>query len=132
VLSMRLAIRSVASCRSGFLIPMEIMPDEEPNLKIPAIVRAMIDPFRNIMGDSDKPSVQAEAPELAIERTLISRYSRPTDGQLRAIGRVVPTFSILERIIGFTLARLALSPDFPTMAITKEIGGPLQKNVSRN
>jgi hypothetical protein len=100
----------------------QFMPDEEPKPKLPAIVRAGIEPFRNIMGAPDKSPAEAEAHELALERTLVKHHSRPTDDQLRTIGRVATTFSVLERIIGFTLARLALAPDFPTMAITKEIG----------
>ena len=97
------------------------MPDEKPKIIIPEIARSLLEPFRRVMGRPEKPPSDEPA-SLAIERTFVADYNRPTEVQLQAIGRVATTFSVLERIIGFTLARLSLAPDFPTMALTKEIG----------
>jgi hypothetical protein len=93
------------------------MADEEFG-PISAIVRSLLNPYRNIMqGKLDTISPV----EKHLEATYIPERDRPTEQQLQAIGRVATAFSVLERMFGLVLARLALAPDFPTMALTKDL-----------
>lgn len=77
----------------------------------------MINPYMRIIG-SQRDSLPVE---LVIETTYIPEWSRPTEKQLQAIGRIATGFSVLERVFGMVLARLALAPDFPAMALTKDL-----------
>ena len=53
--------------------------------------------------------------------TFIPDHDRLNDEQLRAIGRVATTWSVLERVLGILLSRLVMAPEFPAAAITKDL-----------
>jgi len=69
------------------------------------------------MGDRERPQ-----PTGGFLLTFIPEHDRPSDEQLTAIGRITTTWSVLERILGILLARLALAPEYPAMALTKDLG----------
>jgi hypothetical protein len=76
----------------------------------------MLDPYRNIVGkNSDAPPLKL------LEPTFLEGIFRPTASQLQAIGRVATSWSIIERIISMGIARLSMAPEFPLMAVTKEL-----------
>lgn len=78
----------------------------------------MVDPYRTIMTLEPKDP----NPEItSIETTFLPEHARPAAEHLQAIGRVATAYSVLERVLGMVLARLVLAPDFPTMAITKDL-----------
>jgi hypothetical protein len=91
---------------------------EDVRVQLPAYIRAMINPYKNIMRGGWPDTIPTA---LNIETTYIPESSRPTEKQLHAIGRVITTFSVLERVFGIVLARLSLAPDFPAMALTKDL-----------
>lgn len=95
------------------------MADDNPfsKMRIPTAIRAMLDPFRVVLANPDQPF---EAPK-DFEVSYISKSSALTPEQLQAFGRVATTFSVLERVFSLILGRLALAPDFPALAITKDL-----------
>jgi hypothetical protein len=96
-------------------------------LSIPSFIRAMIEPYRNIMAP------QPDIPEpRRLERTFIEEIFRPTPKQLEAIGRVASAWAVMERVMAITVARLALAPDFTTLALTRELTANSQIKVLRN
>jgi hypothetical protein len=99
---------------------------DEDQPDIPAFVKAMLAPFMNVIGKSTAPP-----PRRTMERTLLEPIFRPTDKHLAAIGRVATTWSVMERVMGMTIARLSLAPEFPTLAITKELTANNQIRVLR-
>jgi len=106
------------------------MPDEDqpkiPELPIPAFIRSMLEPFISIMGESG-----ATPPKRVLERTLLEPIFRPTDKHLAAIGRVTSTWSVMEHVMGMTIARLSLAPEFTTLALTRELTANNQIRVLR-
>jgi hypothetical protein len=93
------------------------MPDEERKISIPAAIRSLLEPYRIIMGPHDGPKEEKK-----LEVTFLPEYERPDDEQLRAIGKVAATWAVLERMLGLIVTRLALAPEFPGMALTKDLG----------
>ena len=91
---------------------------ENRKVSLPPHVRAMLDPYRRVVGKDIRP--QDEPTD--VYASMVPAHDRPSEQQLQAIGRVATTFSLLERALGFTLGRLSLAPDFPAMSLTKEIG----------
>lgn len=91
------------------------MSDDKP-ISIPAFLRWMLDPYVNVMTER---AVPLDRPSL--ETTLLTEDFRPTEKQLQAIGRVTTAWSIMERVIGMAISRLALAPEFPALALTKEL-----------
>jgi hypothetical protein len=103
------------------------MPDDDqPEIPIPAFIRSMLDPFVNVMGESD-----TTPPKRVLERTLLEPMFRPTDKHLAAIGRVTTVWSVMERVMGMTIARLSLAPEFTTLALTRELTANNQIRVLR-
>jgi hypothetical protein len=101
------------------------MPDDD-DIPIPAFIRNMLEPYRNIMGTSDDYK-----PKRRLERTLLEAEFRPTIEHLQAIGAVAFAWSVLERVLGILLARLALAPEYPTLALTKQLSAVDQIRVLR-
>src|SRR5579885_1861641 len=94
------------------------MTDEaEEKFPIPAFIRTMIEAHRRV----DTHAMSSAKPSTKIEYTYLPAFSRPSDTALSAIGKVASTFAVLERVMGMTLARLALAPEYPTLALTKEL-----------
>jgi len=91
--------------------------DDFTKERIPPHVRAMLEPFRRI-GASEHVKTFDDA----VHVHLVPTHDRPSYDQLAAIGLVASNFSILERVLGLALTRLALAPDFPALALSKEIG----------
>ena len=90
---------------------------DQPHLDdIPASIRALLGPYVNVDG------VPSTAHQRQLHRTYIAPRSRPSISQLQAIGRVTSTWSVLEHVIEIALARLALAPDFPALALTNDLG----------
>lgn len=55
------------------------------------------------------------------ERTFVPDHSKLSDEQVLAVGRVAVTWSVLEHMIDLVLARLALAPAYPALAITTDL-----------
>jgi hypothetical protein len=94
------------------------MKDDQGNdIPMPVHVMAMLQPFVEVMNtDHSRP------PRSGFHLTYIPEHDRPRDEQLRAIGRITTTWSVLERVFGLLLSRLALAPDYPAQALTKDLG----------
>lgn len=93
------------------------MTDHDPwDGEIPAFIRTLLDPFVNVHGAPPRDQSRT------IETTFITPLFRPSDSQLKAMGRVTSTWSVLEHIIEIALARLALTPQFPALALTNDLG----------
>lgn len=103
------------------------LSDEEPEIELPAIAKALLEPFRRIIGMSNGGAQQPQQVQL----TFVPPQDRPTDDQLAAIGRVATTWSVVERMLGITLTRLSMTPEFPGMAITKDLGLDAQVKAIR-
>ena len=88
--------------------------DDGPKIPIPHFIRSILEPYRRI--DPNRPRTKER-----LEPTYIPPFSRPTKGQHEILGRIATSFSVLERILGMMLARLSLAPDYPTMALTKDL-----------
>lgn len=87
------------------------------DIPMPAHARALLEPFVNIMN----PRLEPPWPKVYL-LTFIPDHDRPSDDQLKSIGRVTTTWSVLERVVRLLLARLAMAPDYPAMALTKDLG----------
>jgi hypothetical protein len=98
--------------------------DNETALPIPAFIKSMLDPYVNVMGERN-----GEPPKNRLELTFLDEMLRPTNEQLQAIGLVTTAWSVMERIIGITIARLALAPEYPTLALTKVLSAQSQLQV---
>jgi hypothetical protein len=81
----------------------------------PAVVRTLLEPFRAVMNPSPPPMSDG------IEPTFIADHSRLTDEQTLAIGRVATSWAVLEHIIDMVLARLALAPAYPALALSVDL-----------
>lgn len=103
------------------------MPDEPiPKISIPTFIRSMLDPFVNVMGERDTPPMSKR-----LEVTFLGEHFRPIPQQLQAIGRVTTAWSMMELVMGMAIARLALAPEFTTLALTKELSANNQIRVLR-
>jgi hypothetical protein len=103
------------------------MPDDDDEqMHIPAFIRSMLEPYRNIMGPRETP-----LPKRQLERTLLAEIFRPTEAQLTAIGRVTVAWSVMERVMGMAIARLSLSPEYPLLAVTRDLTSTAQIRILR-
>lgn len=90
--------------------------DPKKDFPIPAHVRALLDPFVNVHNpERMKPSRSGYL------LTFIPQHDRLTDEQLRAIGRVATTWSVVERVLAILLSRLAMAPEFPAITVVKDL-----------
>eukprot|EP01035_Chromulina_nebulosa_P007686 gene7686-10385_t len=105
--------------RSRFNAGLLMSDEESVSIPIPALAKALLEPFRRVVGRTDD---QAPEQPVSIELTFVPPYSRPNDEQLVEIGRVATVWSIVERMLGKLLTRLAMAPEYPGMAITKDLG----------
>ncbi|MES0016155.1 hypothetical protein [Mesorhizobium sp. M0036] len=103
------------------------MSDEEPALPLPAVVRAMLQPFVEVMNERPPKGVS----QRIVEPTFLQPHLRPTADQLQAIGRVTTAWSLVERVLGMVLSRLAMAPEYPATAITKDLGLDYQTKAIR-
>lgn len=100
--------------------------DEISKVSIPTFIRSMLDPFVNVMGERSTPPMSKK-----LEVTFLDDHFRPTPQQLQAIGRVTTAWSMMELVMGMTIARLALAPEFTTLALTRELSANNQIRVLR-
>jgi hypothetical protein len=91
-------------------------------LKIPAIARALIEPYRQIIGVQNDILLGRQLDPNYIQTTFVPERDRPSPEHLQAIGQVAAAFSVLERMLRLLVSRLALTPEFPGLAITKDLG----------
>ncbi len=94
------------------------MTDDNPFIDrpIPAFIKSMLAPFVNVVGPHERPRERT-----VIETTYLSDIHRPEPEILQAIGRVATVWAVMERILGMMLTRLTMAPDYPTMALTKDL-----------
>ncbi len=103
------------------------MPDDEDDkLAIPEFIRVMLDPFVNIMDEH-----RTTRPKKQLELSLVPANFLPTEQQTLAVGKVCMAYSVLERVVAMTIARLALAPEYTTMALTRELTANNQIKVLR-
>ncbi len=99
---------------------------DDPIIPMPAFIKTMLDPYVNVMGDRE-----GAKPKRELEPTFLDEMFRPTNAQLQAIGLVTTAWSVMERIMGLTIARLALAPEYTALALTKELTANNQIRVLR-
>jgi hypothetical protein len=100
----------------SFCHGITVKDDKGNDIPIPAHARALLEPFVNVMGN------EREADRKVYLLTFIPEHDRLNGGQLQAIGRVATTWSVLERVLGILLSRLAMAPEFSAFALTKDLG----------
>jgi hypothetical protein len=91
--------------------------DSGRDIPMPAHVKALLEPFKKVL---DRPTNTTTQDHFLL--TFIPEHDRLTPEQTQAIGRVTVTWSILERVLGLLLSRLALAPEYPSLALTKDLG----------
>ncbi|MDP3897948.1 MAG: hypothetical protein Q8Q62_14855 [Mesorhizobium sp.] len=104
------------------------MSDDPSFPPIPAVIKAMLQPFRELMHDHNPP---AQKEGRRIEETFLKPFMRPDNEHLQAIGRVTTAWSVLERVLGMALSRLAMTPEFPALALTKDLNLDYQLKALR-
>jgi hypothetical protein len=105
------------------------MADEHTKpISVPAFIRSMLDPFIAIHhpdGGSDTKIRNH------LEPTFLPDHAKPNDAQLLAIGKVCATWAVLERIVGMLISRLCMAPEYPTLAILRELSANNQIKALR-
>ena len=59
-------------------------------------------------------------------------YSRPTNQQLEAIGRIAANWAVLEYALETLLCRLVMAPDFPILSLTNNLSIDNRLEALRN
>lgn len=91
------------------------MPEDSEKIEIPEFIRLMIEPYKAVR------NVKRQKPKKLIETTFIPQYSRPPNEALAAIGQVATYWSVMEHAVQMVLTRLALTTQFPALALTSDL-----------
>jgi hypothetical protein len=91
------------------------MSENPEKIEIPEFIRLMIEPYKAVR------NVKRQKPKESIETTFIPQHSRPLNESLAAIGRVATYWSVMEHAVQMVLTRLALTTQFPALALTSDL-----------